>query len=128
TRSKNATIHIRWRRRTARLRTSGGDNYGDGDNGTEEDRGEESKLAESEISAGTNTEHRHRGTYRRWQNNDYRARFVLYRHEPQDGGGARWHHRDRLDGAGTGTRDHDYICRDNLHLVTTEGRRRLQDV
>src|SRR5438270_9611638 len=86
--SKNAMTHIKWRRRTARSRTSGGDNYGDGDNGTEKSRGEKSKLAESQVSAGTNAEHWDRGAYRRWQNNDYRTRSLLHRHDPQDGRGA----------------------------------------
>src|SRR6478672_11572175 len=82
TQSKNATTPIKWRRRTARLRISDGDNYGDGDNGTETDRGEKSKLARSQVSAGTNAEHRDRGAYRRRQNNDHRARSLLYRHDP----------------------------------------------
>src|SRR6476646_2182199 len=128
TRSKNATTRIKWRRRTAHSRISGGDNYGDGDNGTKEGPGEKSKLAGSQVSAGTNAEHRDRGAYRRWQNNDYRARSLLHRHDPQDGGSARGHNRHRLDGAGTGTRDHDHVGRDNLHLVTAQRRRRLQDV
>src|ERR1700751_5510811 len=89
--SKNATTHIKWRRRTAPLRTSGGDNYGDGDDGTEKGGGEKSKFAGSQVSAGTNTEHRHRGAYRRRQNNYYRARSLLHRHDSQDGGGARGH-------------------------------------
>src|SRR5262245_51954169 len=82
TRSKNATTRTKWRRRTARLRISGGNNYGDGDNGTEEDRGEKSKLAEPQVSAGTNPEHRDRCTYRRRQNNDHRASSLLHRHDP----------------------------------------------
>jgi hypothetical protein len=57
--------------RTARLRISRGDDYGDGDNGTEESSGEKSKLAGSQVSAGTNAKHRDRGAYRRWQNNDH---------------------------------------------------------
>src|SRR5215469_1970706 len=121
TRSKNATTHIRWRKRTAPLRTLGGDNYGDGDNGAEDDRGEESKLAGSEVSAGTNTEHRDRGAYRRRQNNDYRTRSLLHRHDPQDGRGARGHHRDRLDGAGAGTRNHDHVGCDDLHVGAAKG-------
>src|SRR6516162_9630402 len=76
TRSKNATTHIKWRRRTGPLHISGGDNYGDGDNGTEKDRGEKSELARSQVSARTNAEHRDRGAYRRRQNNDYRARSL----------------------------------------------------
>ena len=47
------------------LSISGGDNYGDGDNGTEKGHGEKSKLAGSQVSAGTNAKHRDRGAYRR---------------------------------------------------------------
>jgi len=52
-RSRNAKTHIRWRKRTARLRISVGDDYGDGDDGTEKSPGEKSKLAESQVPAGT---------------------------------------------------------------------------
>src|SRR5438067_1649920 len=63
TRSRNATTRIKWRKRTARLRISGGNGYGDGDHGTEKDPREESEFAESQIPAGANAEHRHRGAY-----------------------------------------------------------------
>jgi hypothetical protein len=45
------------------LRISGGDNYGNRDNGTKEDCGEKSELAGSQVSAATNAEHRDRGAY-----------------------------------------------------------------
>src|SRR5215470_12006338 len=85
TRLKNATTHIKWRKRTARSRISGGDDYGDGDNGTEEGPGEESEFARSKISTRANAEHRHRRAHRRRENNSHGARFVLHRHDPQDG-------------------------------------------
>ena len=71
TRSRNAKTHIKWRKRTARLRISVGEDYGDGDDGTEKGRGEKSKFAESQVPAGTNAEHRHRGAYRRRQDDDH---------------------------------------------------------
>src|SRR5947208_2098285 len=115
--SKNAMTHIKWRRRTARLRTSGGDDYGDGDNGTEKSPGEKSELAESQVSAGTNAKHWHRGPHRCGQDNDHRARSVLHRHDPQNGGGARRHHGHRLDGTGARARNHDHICSDHVHMA-----------
>ena len=47
TRSRNAKTLIKWRKRTARLRISVGDDYGDGDDGAEKDRSEKSKFAGS---------------------------------------------------------------------------------
>src|SRR6266566_3260477 len=41
TRSRNAKTHTKWRKRTVRLRISDGDDYGDGDDGTEKEPGEE---------------------------------------------------------------------------------------
>src|SRR2546430_2622681 len=63
TRSRNAKIHIRWRKRIARLRISVGKDYGDGDDGTEKGHGEKSKFAKSQVSAGTNAKHRNRGAH-----------------------------------------------------------------
>src|SRR6266699_2676483 len=59
-RSRNAKTRTKWRKRTARLRISVGDDYGDGDDGTEKEPGEKSKFTESQVPAGTNAEHRHR--------------------------------------------------------------------
>src|SRR6266436_7268727 len=98
TRSRNAKIHIKWRKRIARLRISVGKAYGDGDDGTEKGRGKKSELAESQVSAGTNAEHRDRGAHRRRQDDDHRARAVLHRQDSQDGRGARRHDRHGLDG------------------------------
>src|SRR5262249_32226360 len=100
TQSRNAKTHTKWRRRTARLRILDGKDYGDGDDGTGKSFGEKSKLARSQVPAGTNAEHRDRSAYRRRQDHDHRARAVLYRHDSQDGRGARGHHRHRLDGTG----------------------------
>src|ERR1043166_2094546 len=73
TRSRNAKTHIKWRKRIARLRTFDGNDYGDGDDGTEKSPGKKSELAGSQVSAGTNAEHRDRGAHRRRQNDDHRA-------------------------------------------------------
>src|SRR6516225_11669706 len=85
TRSRNAKTHIKWRKRTARLRISVGKDYGDGDNGTEKGCGKKSKFAESQVSVGTNAKYRDRGAHRRRQDDDHRARSLLHGHDSQDG-------------------------------------------
>src|SRR5881296_1736296 len=56
-----------------------------------------------------------------------RAGAVLHRYDPQDGRGARRHHRYGLDGSGAGARNYNHVGRDDVHLGATQRRRRLQN-
>ena len=64
---QNAKTRTKWRKRTARLRISVGDDYAR-DARTKTSLGEESEFAQSQVSARANAKHRDRRAYRCRQN------------------------------------------------------------
>src|SRR5947208_14271568 len=63
-RSRNAKTPTKWRKRTARLRISVGEDYGDGDNGKVKAAGEKSKLPQSQVAPRADEEHGDRRAHR----------------------------------------------------------------
>src|SRR6266513_3469182 len=84
TRSRSAKTHIKWRKRTVRLRISVGKNHAcyTRTEKSPRSRREKSEFAGPQVPTGTNAQHRHRRAHRRRQDDDYRARAVLHRHDP----------------------------------------------
>jgi hypothetical protein len=79
------------------------------------------QLEGPSVPAGVDAQHRHRRAHRRRQDDHDRAHPLLLRRRPQDGRGARGHHRHRLDGAGARARHHHHRRRHFLRLERLVG-------
>src|ERR1051326_5470885 len=85
TRLRNAKTLTKWRRRTARLRTSAGKAYGNRDRREKTSRSEEPQFAKPEVPARADAQHRNCRAHRCRQDHDHRASAVLHRDDSQDG-------------------------------------------
>ncbi len=70
-----------------------------------------------QYSLEQHPQHRDHGAHRRRQDHDDRAHPVLHREDAQDRRGPRRRGRHGLDGAGTGTRHHHHVRRDDRVLA-----------